>query len=183
MSSRKSAAMKRAVKFKTAESSGPVRIPSHDTVNWTLCFLCQTHTSKELECPARRKGSDVTGYKYVADNLKAFEELGEFPGKVSIEKLTEGYGDLETALREHKASYHKNCRTRVGTAILNRKKKSTDTHLHASPAKTRRKHKVELGCFFCNKTSAGLHEVQTLTMDEMSETMPLSLTINISSES
>ena len=79
--------------------------------------MCQTHTYKELECPAKKNSGDGNGYKYVADNLRAFQELKEYPGKVSIELLAKGYDDLETSLREHQASYHKTCRTSIGTTV------------------------------------------------------------------
>lgn len=90
--------------------------------------------TENLVCPARKP--PAAGYKYVAENLKQFQEMGFNPVDVSLCRLDEGNGFEET-FRLKSASWHKSCYAKVSTTILERKRKQTRSP-SASPVKTRR---------------------------------------------
>ncbi|KAG7155159.1 hypothetical protein Hamer_G024624 [Homarus americanus] len=73
--------------------------------------------SEPLICPAASKRHDGgAGYKSLADNLLAFNELGEVVG-VNIEGLDEGEG-IERTLTTRQAKWHKSCRVRYDNLKL-----------------------------------------------------------------
>ena len=95
------------------------------TIDWSLCALCQNPANKgSLTCPFKGQGAkgDGAGYIYIAQNLKAFQKIGENPLSVPLSKLDDGSGFEET-LKKHEASWHKSCRAKISNAILNRKGK------------------------------------------------------------
>ena len=113
-------------------------------IDWNLCILCQTKTQEPLICPAKRDG---VGYKYVAENMREFERLGQYPFSVPVSKLSEG-SELEDTFQLKRAKWHKRCRSKLGNVILNRKRKSSPS---ASPAKRRssvRSDQSSNVCFF-----------------------------------
>jgi hypothetical protein len=123
------------LKFKDA--STPSTSKEHRAIDWSLCALCQTRTSAPLIIPARRDGG---GYNYISANLEKFQELGESPINVDLALLNEGNGFAET-FRTNTAGWHKLCRQKVSTEMLQR---ATKRHAHASsssgnsPVKTRK---------------------------------------------
>ena len=155
-----------------------------EPINWSLCALCQESKKENLVCPARKP--PAAGYKYVAENLEQFQEMGHNPLDISLSRLDEGNG-FESAFREHSASWHKSCFSKVSTIVLDRKRKQRECSSAASPVKTRRatgtssappeqdasedmeaqagtSKKLRL-CFFCNKPATYgdgvLHEAWT----------------------
>ena len=154
--------------------------PPEEPIDWTLCALCQVTKTEKLVCPARKP--PAAGYKYVAENLKQFQEMGFNPVDVSLCRLDEGDG-FEKTFRLKSACWHKSCFSKVSSTILERKRKQADSPT-ASPIKTRRaagtsstapedndgeetqastKTKPRL-CFFCNEPPGpkGLHVAWTL---------------------
>ncbi|KAG7156773.1 hypothetical protein Hamer_G032217 [Homarus americanus] len=81
------------------------------SVNWELCVICQDRKAERLIYPAASKRHDGgAGYKSLADNLLAFNELGKVLG-VNIEGLDEGEG-IERTLTTRQAKWHKSCQVR-----------------------------------------------------------------------
>ena len=167
--SNKELAMASSIKFKRIESATPSGSQVDELIKWNICILCHKDTPETLICPARKNG---VGYKYVAENLKSFSEIGERPFCTPVLRLLMNKIELETALRTNHACWHKSCRSRIGTTVLLRKRKNESQP--ASPAKTRRltasSQELQDVCFFCNKSSyhssqTKLHNVQTLEMD------------------
>ena len=112
----------------------PTQRSSHRlTIDWTLCALCQEVGREGLISPGTKNGD---GYKYVAENLMEFQELGLSPLPIPLINLDDGKGFEET-FRRNSASWHKVCRSKVSNTILARKRKQND-NLHTSPIKTRR---------------------------------------------
>ena len=136
-------------------------------INWNICALCQTESSDSLICPAKRDGA---GYRYVADNLLAFQNEGLSAISVPISLLDEGQG-IEATFRAHSAKWHKRCRSKVDTDKLKRKGQLgvSSNGMQSSPAKTR-KHcegsSLQNSCIFCSENGGELHSVQTLEVDE-----------------
>ena len=62
-------------------------------VDWNKCILCQTDTSEILSCPADSKRiTKGAGYKTVAENLQAFEKIGNLRKTINLSLLNEGEG-------------------------------------------------------------------------------------------
>lgn len=113
----------------------------------------------------------------MADNLSEFQKLGASPITIPITSLLVPGQCLEDTLRKNKAQWHNSCRSRIGTTILNRKRKQ---HLrppspdNVSPVKTRKcsgatSTDEERGAyFFCDgpSGSVGMHSVQTMELDQ-----------------
>ena len=119
--SNKELAMACTIKFKRIESTTPSRSQVDEPIKWNICILCQKDTSETLICPARKDG---VGYKYVAENLKSFFEIGERPLCTPVLRLLMNKIELETAFRTNHACWHKSCRSRIGTTVLLRKRKN-----------------------------------------------------------
>jgi hypothetical protein len=102
--------------------------PSRESVvktDWNRCILCQEVTSEILQCPAESKRHDVgigQGYSTLSSNIVRFSELCELPMPIDLGRLDEGSG-MEGTLLEHKAKWHKSCRTKFNVTKLVRAEK------------------------------------------------------------
>ena len=62
-----------------------------------------------LLCPANSKRHDLgCGYKYIAEHLLQFNDLGQLYTSLTMDQLDEGQG-TEAALVANKAVSHKTC--------------------------------------------------------------------------
>ena len=78
--------------------------------DWKLCVICQEHTSEALRCPLQNTRADKgSGYTSLAEHLIQFNELGQLPSTLAIERLDEDHG-IEAATVANKAQYHHTCR-------------------------------------------------------------------------
>ena len=110
---------------KMARNYQPIQVPHVDLetpspkepINWSLCAVCQNSKKKNLVCPARK--APVVVYNYVAENLEQFKEMGHNPLDISLSRLDEENG-LESAFREHSASWHKLCFSKTSIIVLDR---------------------------------------------------------------
>ena len=129
-----------AKQYTFVDAARPSCSKQTDTLtDWKLCVLCQAKTLEPLQCPANSKRTDVgAGYRYVAENLIKFQELDAIPAGVNIQHLNIDTG-LENVLYEHRAAWHKSCRTKIGNDKLQRASKiKTAESSNPSPVKTRR---------------------------------------------
>ena len=94
--------------------------------------MCQEVNRETTVCPARKDGA---GYKYVAENLSEFQDLGINPVPLSFDRLDEGNGFEET-FHKNSACWHKSCRAKVSSSILQRNRKKMQA-CGFSPVKTR----------------------------------------------
>ena len=92
--------------------------------DWKLCILCQEHTAEALRCPLQSKRADKgSGYTSLAEHLTQFNELGQLPSTMPIERLDEGHG-IEAAMVANKAQYHQTCRLKYNETMLKKSKKN-----------------------------------------------------------
>lgn len=141
--------------------------------NWELCALCQEDTGDVLQCPVNSTKAPIgSGYKSLAEHLVKFQELGQMPIEVDMNRLDEGNG-IEATLKAHSASWHKSCRLKFNQTKLERlQKKQADQNSNTSSAVHTRgsQSSVKVSdcvCFFCEKPGGlfGLHEVSTKEVD------------------
>ena len=104
----------------------------------------------------------LTGYQSLAENLVKFDELGELPQTLHLDRMNEGQ-----SIESNEAKWHKSCRLRYNNQMLQR----TEKREHQSPVKDDVLHKSsrlqpsckpgEEFCFFCDEEGGtdGLHEV------------------------
>ncbi|KAG7163186.1 hypothetical protein Hamer_G002264 [Homarus americanus] len=169
--------MSKEFKLVDVSSLDTPRTPA--SVNWELCVVCQDSKSEPLICPAASKRHDGgAGYKSLADNLLAFNELGEVVG-VKIEGLDEGEG-IERTLTTRQAKLHKSCRVRYDNLKLQRAQKRKESSgqeagsgTSASSTKRTRSNTTCVDCmrnalcFFCHQDlGQQYHQVQTLGVDK-----------------
>ena len=67
----------------------------------------------------------------LAENLVKFDELGELPRTLHLDRLNEGEG-IEAAMISNKAKWHKSCRLHYNNQMLQRAEKRE----HQRPEKT-----------------------------------------------
>lgn len=124
-------------------------------------------TAEPLTSSLNSKRKDVgKGYQSLAENLVKFDELGELPRTLHLNRMNEGQG-IEAAMISNKAKWHKSCRLRYNNQMLQRAEKRE----HQSPIKDDVLHKLsrlqpsckpgEELCYFCDEEGGtdGLHEV------------------------
>ena len=76
--------------------------PATET-DWELCFVCQETTTESLTSPSQSKRKDKgSGYSYLAEHLKKFNELNLLLKSFVLDRLDEGSG-IEAALVANKA--------------------------------------------------------------------------------
>lgn len=142
---------------------------STNKVNWANCVICQEDTKEKTVCPTNGR-RHISGYQYVADNLTQFHELGYHFSDVDFCAFDNGSGIVET-FQTHGAIWHKTCRDKISTRMVERAKQKQQTDVvTSSPAKTRRKvlqHERDC-CFFCGEPAGTnvLHRVSTMEVDE-----------------
>ena len=74
-----------------------------EKTDWELCIIWQEEKKESLLCPANSKRHDLgCGYKYMAEHLLQFNDLGQPPTSLTIDRLDEGQG-IEVALLANKA--------------------------------------------------------------------------------
>ena len=106
------------------QQSGPSKEALLKT-DWNKCLLCQETTSESLQCPANSNRCDVgpgQGYSTLSCYIHRFSELDELPMPIDLSRLDEGNG-IEATLLEHKAKWHKSCRTKFNLTKLQRAEK------------------------------------------------------------
>ena len=104
----------------TFEQRTPTTPPE---TNWKLCLVCQEETTESLVCPALSKRRDPgSGYTTMAANLVKFDELGELPRTVQLQRLDEGQG-VEATMVAHQAKWHKTCMLKYNNTMLRRAEK------------------------------------------------------------
>ncbi len=147
--------------------------------NWKLCVICQEQTTESLTSPAHSKRQDIgRGYKSLAENLVKFNELGNLPRTLQLDRIDEGQG-IEAAMVANEAKWHHTCMLRYNNTMLRRAEKRT----HPSRENTKgddvshKRSKLrpssteanasKASCFFCGQSagSAGLHEASTFQID------------------
>lgn len=168
--------LKRHILIDPAHPSASKQSKSYYPPNWELCALCQEETGEVLQCPARStsKPSGI-GYTSLARDLLAFQEYGQIPPELDLDRLDDGDG-IEDTLRTNRAQWHKACRVKYNETKLQRRRKSDEkaeqsdtitvhtrsTHTQASQVNTK-----DPLCFFCNKPAGSeiLHEASTKQFD------------------
>jgi hypothetical protein len=78
-------------------------------IYWTKCVLCQVETKEATRCPAKslRTNKEI-GYRTLAENLVAFNQIGYMPMDINIHRLNDGQGLAETLI-SHRAARHVSC--------------------------------------------------------------------------
>ena len=118
------------------QPSASAPVAERDT-NWDKCVLCQQEITDEvLQCPANSKRSTSgAGYKTLADNLLAFNEIGWLSSSI-VSRLMEEQ-DLEGTFRSHKAKWHDSCRLQYNKTKLERatKRKASSSESSDAPKK------------------------------------------------
>ena len=153
-------------------NSGDVNIE----VYWSNCFICQSDSDEKVICPANSKHSVnlKESYRQVANDIKRFEDLNSLSQSL-IHQVN--VADIEQKCVEHKAVFHKRCRSQYDNLHYERAVKkiklSEDTsNVSESPllAKTRSQFMAknfQMLCFLCNEeTKEGVCKVQTLKLDK-----------------
>ena len=76
---------------------------------WTKCVLCQIETNEPTSCPVKSMRVDkCIGYHTLAENIKAFDEIGDIPLGIDVQRINDGTGIYETLLK-HQAGRHRSC--------------------------------------------------------------------------
>ena len=149
------------------------------TTDWRLCIICQKDKNETLTKPEQSKRKDIgSGYSSLAENLIKFNELGELPGSLQLERLDDGHG-IEAAMVAHGAQYHHTCKLQYNNTKLHRAQKRTlkkegQSDEEESLCKRTRAHsrssteKVPETCFFCGQPAGtqGLRKAATFEMDK-----------------
>jgi len=157
----------------TAQPSTSKRSLTHRNTNWELCVLCQEETEEPLQYPMRSTKAPVgSGYHSLANDLIEFEELGQMPLEIPLDRLDDGNG-IEATLKTNNAKWHKTCRLKY-TCKLQRRRKSIERAKQAADSKIRTRSIKGHGkteeplCLFCNQPagSEALHEASTIQLDE-----------------
>lgn len=131
-----------------------------------------------LTKPEQSKRKDIgSGYSSLAENLIKFNELGELPGSLKLERLDDGHG-IEAAMVAHGAQYHHTCKLQYNNTKLQRAekralKKESQSDEEQSLCKRTRAHsrssteKVPETCFFCGQPagSNSLRKAATFEID------------------
>ncbi|CAJ1048465.1 hypothetical protein GWK47_003689 [Xyrichtys novacula] len=144
-------------------------------IDWKLCMLCQEHTAESLRCPLQNTRADKgSGYTSLAEHLIQFNEVGQLPSTLAIERLDEGHG-IEAAMVANKAQHHHKCRLMYNEIMLKRAKKRaySESPDQQSESKVRRSQPSQTPemrqdiCFFCKQPTGneGLHEAATFQVD------------------
>ena len=95
------------------------------TTDWRLCIICQEDKIETLTKPVQSKRKDIgSGYSSLAENLIKFNELGELPASLQLERLDDGHG-IEAAMVAHGAQYHQTCKLQYNNTKLQRAQKRT----------------------------------------------------------
>ena len=93
--------------------------------DWKLCIICQEDKAEASRCPLRSKRTDKgSGYSSLAEHLIQFNELGQLPSTLPLERLDEGQG-IEAAMIVKKAQYHNKCKLKYNITKLPRAQKQT----------------------------------------------------------
>ena len=78
--------------------------------NWELCMLCQEIKGENLVCPSQSKRKDYgAGYKFMADILQKFNDIGQLSQSLALSRFDEGIGIEQTLIKQN-ARWHKSCR-------------------------------------------------------------------------
>ena len=149
---------------------------------WKLCIICQEDKAEALPCSSQSKRQDMgSGYSSLADNLIKFNELGQLPGTLKLERLNDGHG-IEAAMVVNNAQHHHTCRLKYNNTKLQRAEKrklKTEGESHDLPAACKRirsysrsprtENMVQEACFFCGQPAAtdGLHQAATFQMENL----------------
>lgn len=71
-----------------------------------LCVLCRLNKHDQaLICPAKGT-TDKSVYDYIANNLLEFDQIGRVPMNISLRRLNDVRGIVET-LKSNQAAYYK----------------------------------------------------------------------------
>ena len=74
------------------------------STNWELCIICQELAAEPLTSPLNSKRKDTgKGYHSLAENLVKFDELGELPRTLHLDRLLNGGEGIGAAMISHKA--------------------------------------------------------------------------------
>lgn len=168
---------------------------SSDTIDWSLCALCQQRKSaknKCLQCPgntSKKSSNPRLQYSKISERLRGFDKLNSLPFKIKLCQLDEGDGISKTFIRK-KAKWHRNCVLKISATRLkqlsNKRKRDEEDegdensstpciNTHQTTPFTRKyvksthKPKSET-CFFCGESSSEhlqeqLHDVCTFSLD------------------
>ena len=143
-----------------------------NVTDWDLCALCQEDTGARLLCPGDFMGETGSGYRTMAQNLLAFDQISSLPSRLNISRLDDG-GGVEVTLKKHQAKWHDTCRLQFNKTQLQRaqKRKSAGDDSASAPSSKFTRQSIgrpstsTAACFFCEETSGSLHEVSTFQLD------------------
>ena len=128
-----------------------------ETINWKLCFICQTATDENVTDPAAsvklhgQPDKRVACYQELLNNISELHRLGELPSLVSVaSSYIGGGGDnkgggasaVQVMLAKH-ASWHKDCRSLVNKQKVERAQRKSErdqsqSRSRGNPMKMRR---------------------------------------------
>ena len=86
----------------------------------SFVFFAKHETEEALRCPAKStKTPDGSGYVSLAKNLLQFQDLGQMPLELNLDRLNDGSG-VEATLKSNNAQWHKTCRLKFNNKMLER---------------------------------------------------------------
>ena len=130
-------------------------------MDWTLCIVCQQHTTEALRCPLNSRTEELCqAYKSFLENVKSFRELKKLP-------LSFGEDINVDRLVRHRAQWHKSCGTKFNLNKLDRAQKremavSSETRAADKKRHRQRESQDKSTCIFCRESSEHLHEFMTI---------------------
>lgn len=169
---------KRRVDFQSPERQ-PKPLESTPSIDWELCFICQTRQKDNLQFPAANALTNVTpkeSYDNLASSIKKLHSIGELPIPLDIKNLECGIS-LGESLLKNDAKYHRKCKKKfdadkIQRATTRHEQNKTEyaNDAESSRSNRRRQSDIEepLKCFFCEKPEEKkrkLHKAQTYRLD------------------
>ena len=98
---------------------------STQSIDWSLCALCQEQTDIPLTCPGKSLRTDIgSSYDTLGNNLTCFRDICKQPIPVDLNRLDDG-GGIANTLSRNQAKWHTSCRLKCSTNRLARLRPST----------------------------------------------------------
>ena len=101
----------------------PNLVQNTSTIDWDICFICQTKSKDNLQSPAANALTNVTpkeSYHRLASSIKTLHSIDELPFQMNIKTLECGR-DLGESLHKNKAKYHKYCKKKFDADKIQRR--------------------------------------------------------------
>lgn len=97
-------------------------------INWNLCFLCQTGTSKDkMRCPLNqsKRFNIKAGYKTLENNINDLAAMNKLPFFLNVKLLKEDNMSISETLIKNNAKWHVLCGCKINNKEIVRAKKRT----------------------------------------------------------